>query len=171
MRFFVSLLLLEYTRSKKCTLPNAKTIKTSTKTFCAVDRGKTDDQFEAAELCKQINAKLPLPRNDEENSALWSPFKSGNKNQSFWLDITDPIPCLGKWEDSDGNKADYFSWSNYSSHEDYQYPWAIAYAETGKWIRSSGSKNVDVLCIQQLTGPSLKHSPTKPVSLSTNGTF
>ena len=69
----------------KCSLVGAQTLDVYTGKYCVVDKGHKS-QSEAFLLCKSLNARLPLPRNDDEMAAFLK--LSPNKT---WIGITDPV--------------------------------------------------------------------------------
>ena len=80
----------------KCTLTGKVTkINVDGRSYCVVDKGK-NKHAEAVEICKKLNARLPLPRNqDEANeflkiSPLFTHVDARNPkqtaNQSEWVD-------------------------------------------------------------------------------------
>ena len=58
----------------KCTLQgDVKNIKFGGRSYCAVDYGKKT-HTEAFEFCKNLNARLPLPRNKAELDEFYKPY-------------------------------------------------------------------------------------------------
>ena len=79
-----------------CTLTgNVKTINVDGRSYCVVDQGKYL-HAKALEVCKKLNARLPLPRNKKESdeflkiSSSWTNVDARNPNitanQSEWID-------------------------------------------------------------------------------------
>ena len=64
---------------------------------------------EAASKCAEVNAKLPLPLNDNENSEIFA-LKDVLKASKFVLDGDDTL-VEGEWRDSNGELLAYFNWN------------------------------------------------------------
>ena len=82
----------------KCTLKRAQRIKVAERTYCAVNIGDMS-QLNGIAFCKELNAKLPLPKNERELKA----FLKFSPNRT-WIDLRDPA-MTGKrqnWKDSQG---------------------------------------------------------------------
>ena len=159
MKTLFSFLLFELIAAKKCTLPSARFIKAGSKIFCAIYLAKYREQPEAVQACKNLKAKLFLPKNDKENKAFLSAFPT--LKYYYWLDITDPFPCLGKWEDSDGRNVTYFNWHKSQKHQNYvnQYAYArgfnVGHVLEGEWTRVIPSERASAICVQQVTGEAI----------------
>ena len=69
----------------KCSLIGGKSIKVFSNKYCVVNIGEKS-RSEASLLCKALNARLPLPKNDAETTA----FLKISPNQT-WIDIRDPV--------------------------------------------------------------------------------
>ena len=84
----------------KCTLEgDVKNVKVGGRSYCAVDHGGSYKHTEAVEFCKNLNARLPLPRNKAELDEFRkiipmfahvdarNPKKTSNKAE--WVDAED----------------------------------------------------------------------------------
>ena len=87
---------------EKCTLVGNKatfqTVYTFTvgqRKYCLVQKGIGETQSEAMQICKLLNAKLPLPKNKAEYDAFKKYFIV-----STWLGISG---VLKTWKDVEGN--------------------------------------------------------------------
>ena len=105
---------------------------------------------EAASKCAEVNAKLPLPLNDNENRDIFA-LKDEFKMSKFVLDGDDTL-VEGEWRDSDENLLVYFNWdtnqpNNYGKKQHY-----ITIEKGGVWADDQGSKIRDVICEKTLQG-------------------
>ena len=71
-----------------CTLTKAKIICVEYREYCAVNTG-FKSQSQAIAHCKTLNARLPLPKSNEESVAFHREFPDRT-----WIDITDPVESL-----------------------------------------------------------------------------
>ena len=86
---------------EKCTLTGyVNNFTVDGRSYCFVDRGMSK-HYEAIEICRQLNARLPLPRNKRELDAFRktssqathshvdarNPMKTDNKSE--WVDAED----------------------------------------------------------------------------------
>ena len=69
----------------KCSLAGAEKFNVYSGKYCVVSKGERT-QSEAYSLCKALNSKLPLPKNEVEMASFLklSPKKT-------WIGITDPV--------------------------------------------------------------------------------
>ena len=84
---------------KKCTLTGfIKTIKVDGRLYCVVDHGNKNHP-EAVEFCKNLNARLPLPRNKAE----FDEFRKISPYQTH-VDARNPKRSANKalWVDAEG---------------------------------------------------------------------
>ena len=105
---------------------------------------------EAASICNQFDAVLPLPRNDIESADLYAAAVLLGDPVLVALGATDVID-EGVWVDSTGSKLTYFDWpptepNNMNGAEHYLHfhqPWKV---EEGKWNDHVGSFTTSVIC-------------------------
>ena len=73
--------------------------------YCYQSQGKMT-HTEAIAHCKKRNAKLPLPKNDDEVKFYLKHFQSA---LSVCIDLSDPCKSMnkGNWKDVEGNKPIY----------------------------------------------------------------
>ena len=84
----------------KCSLNGTvKNINVNGRSYCVVDKGNHKHP-EAIELCKKLNARLPLPRNEQESDEL---IKIGGKTWTN-VDARNPKKTANKaeWVDAEG---------------------------------------------------------------------
>ena len=84
----------------KCSLNGTvKNINVNGRSYCVVDEGNHKHP-EAIELCKKLNARLPLPRNEQESDEL---IKIGGKTWTN-VDARNPKKTANKaeWVDAEG---------------------------------------------------------------------
>ena len=105
---------------EKCTLTgNVKNINVDGRSYCVVDKGSWKHSA-AVDLCKKLNAKLPLPRNELES-------KEFRKISPSWtnVDARNPKKTTSKteWVDAEnkplGNRSVHLrghKFSCYSQH-------------------------------------------------------
>ena len=89
---------------KKCTLTGiVHAINVEGHSYCVVDKG-SHKHTEAFDICKKLNARLPLPRNKEE-------FYEFRKLSPSWtnVDARNPMKSSNKaeWVDADGEPLLY----------------------------------------------------------------
>ena len=89
-----------------CTLTDAKQIEVEGRKYCAVNMG-VKTQSQAIATCKNLNARLPLPKSEVESSSFLKMFPDRT-----WLDITNPVFEHIKvnkmsWKDSTGKVPEF----------------------------------------------------------------
>ena len=91
----------------KCTLiGKVNGIKMNGRQYCVVDKGE-HQHSDAVEICKKLNARLPLPRDRTEAHGFMSlkGFTSG-KSYNVWMnaDARNPMKTSNKseWVDAEG---------------------------------------------------------------------
>ena len=90
--------------------PGWKQYKIGSKNRCLKYMGRKKAQ-DGASTCAALNAKLPLPRSDEENKDYLAAFRQMVKYASgFAIDLND-VKQEGNFVTSTGEKPTYFNWS------------------------------------------------------------
>ena len=105
---------------------------------------------EAASKCAEVNAKLPLPLNDNENSEIFA-LKDVFKASKFVLDGDDTL-VEGEWRDSNGESLVYFNWDKNQPNNSGKTQHYITIEKGGVWADDQGSKIRDVICEKTLQG-------------------
>ena len=117
-------------------------------------RKQTDLRFESIyfkSLKKGLKAKLPLPKNAQENTD-WAAFLERNVWNLFvsrfkvLLDVSDSIKgsAKGQWVQSDGSSVTYTNWG-WEGSDDF------TYISQGKWYTTYGWGNQQVICVKELS--------------------
>ena len=100
---------------------------------------------QATSVCNSINAKVPLPKNDQENTDLYKSIQQLGLN-SCVLDGND-VAREGQWVDSSGNLIPYTNWNgqfgepNGGRSENY-----LQYKDSNKWNDASAEFEENVVC-------------------------
>ena len=69
---------------EKCTLTGyVNNFTVDGRSYCFVDRGNSK-HYEAIETCRQLNARLPLPRNKRELDA----FRKASSQATHWVSLS-----------------------------------------------------------------------------------
>ena len=152
---------------KTCTLKNAKEVKIGGSKYCLANLG-TSLFGKAKSACRALNARLPLPRNDQETKDLLAAFKVLNITPQrakygtgpVILGITDTAKGLAKgpWVDNDGNPLTYTNWgpSQPNHYQNIVQDYAGIYDLNGKWgdyqdnPALHGWSPGKLVCLQQL---------------------
>ena len=145
---------------EKCTLVGNKatfqTVYTFTvgqRKYCLVEKGMGntpgmgDTQSEAMQICKLLNAKLPLPKNEAEYDAFQKYFIV-----STWLGIHG----IGKfWKDIEGNSQTFTS-IKWHQNEPKAYE-TNAYWKNGGVYSAKGHEKYQTICVQEIIGSPGEH--------------
>ena len=103
-------------------------------------------------VCREVEAKLPLPKNGQEDKDLYKIVRGfGVKGAA--LDGTD-IEKEGDWRDSAGKALTYTNWgkdqpSNAYGNENYLHYWDTL---NGKHNDAAGSLEENIICVKPLSG-------------------
>ena len=106
----------------------------------------------ASSFCSSYNAKLPLPKNPEEDSQLFKVIKDLGYSSAA-LDGND-VEKEGEWVDSDGNKLSYTNWyspnqpDNWNGEEHYLHYYKV---HPGKFNDVAGYSVENVVCEKPLS--------------------
>ena len=108
--------------------------------------------------CKSENARLPLPRSDQENSDYCNAFRALDSNIEWVaLDIND-VEQEGSFVTSTGEKPSYYKWSkivgksgfepNNLNNEDYVHLWLVSRWTVQKdhWNDGEYDWDTDIVC-------------------------
>ena len=102
----------------------------------------------AASVCAEYGAKLPLPADSQEQADLVEVQKQLG-NLKIAIDAQYKVDA-SNWQDSAGNVLTYFDWSgsepNYLSPGDYYEHHALIDHSSGKWSNGPPNTEVDVIC-------------------------
>ena len=102
--YLLGLVWANYKPMQNCTLENAEIAEVSGEKYCFAKIGYTN-QSEAADLCRSLNASLPISRNPEEKTEIqWIILKSvGYKISGIpWRMALDVRKINDVWVDGQG---------------------------------------------------------------------
>ena len=107
--------------------------------------------MDQAELeCAKLNAKLPLPRNENENTDIFA-LSDALETSKFMIGANDLL-VEGEWKDVNDSLLNYFNWdsgapNNYANSQHW-----VNFVDSGKWNDESKSKIRNVVCEREPIG-------------------
>ena len=131
--------------------PKLSTTDNNLKKRCLKYMGKKKADI-AESTCKLENARLPLPRSDQENSEYCKAFRALDSNMQYVaLDIND-VKQEGTFITSTGEKPTYYKWSpgepNNNNNDDYVHLWLVSKWTVLKdhWNDERYDWDTDIVC-------------------------
>ena len=103
-------------------------------------------------VCREVEAKLPLPKNGQEDKDLYKIVRDFGVRGAA-LDGTD-VEKEGDWRDSAGNSISYTNWANREPNNSGRKEHYLHYYKSfgGKWNDAAGSTIEYIICVKPLSG-------------------